>query len=228
MGVVKRIVCLANSRKMSGRCIAGIELGATVGPRWVRPVGADECAGVSEYDRQYQDGSDPRVLDVIAVSLVAPRPKSYQTENWLLDPNFYWVKEREAPWAEVARLVDPGGPLWQLGFSTVVGLNDRVPLACASGLPDSLRLIRLPRMVLVVCAPGEDFGNPKRKVYGYFVHDGQDYRLTVTDPVIERKYLALANGTYELGECLVTVSLGEPFNDYCYKLIAAILPAGAS
>ena len=31
------------------------------------------------------------------------------------------------------------------------------------------------------------------------------------------------NGEYELGESYLTVSLGEPFDGYCYKLIAAVI-----
>ena len=45
----------------------------------------------------------------------------------------------------------------------------------------------------------------------------------VTDPGYERSYLAQADGDYRIGECLLTVSLGEPYNDACYKLIAAIV-----
>ncbi|HXF07313.1 MAG TPA: hypothetical protein VNK45_02115 [Candidatus Acidoferrales bacterium] len=88
MTIVKRIVCLANSRKLNGRCVAGIEI--TRGNKrvgWIRPVSAREHEEVSEYERQYQDGSDPRVLDVIDVPLIAPKPKDYQQENWLLDQN---------------------------------------------------------------------------------------------------------------------------------------------
>ncbi len=92
MTIVKRIVCLANSRKLSGRCIAGKEMvrGRVVG--WARPVSARPHEEVSEYERQYENGGDPQVLDVIDVPLRAARPKGYQQENWLLDKKWYWVK----------------------------------------------------------------------------------------------------------------------------------------
>src|SRR5580658_5662159 len=86
VSMLKRIVCLANSRKLSGRCIAGKEIhkGKQIG--WIRPVSAREHEEVSEYERQYQDGSDPSVLDVMDIELIEPRPKGCQHENWLLDP----------------------------------------------------------------------------------------------------------------------------------------------
>jgi hypothetical protein len=74
-----------------------------------------------------------------------------------------------------------------------------------------------------VFKPGEAFGNPKRRVQGQFRHCETDYQLWVTDPVYERAYLAKTDGNYEIGETLLTISLGEPYNDACYKLIAAII-----
>jgi hypothetical protein len=224
MSVVKRLVCLANSRKLSGRCIAGKEIAGKRVAGWVRPVSARPHEEVSEYERQYEDGSDPRVMEIIDVPLLDPRPNGYQQENWLLDPKHYWVKADRIKWDTLERLADPGEPLWMNGNSTYHGSNDRIPLPAAGTLNSSLRLVRVESLTLSVFAPGEAFGNTKRRIQGRFRHDQTEYRLWVTDPGYERAYLAKSDGEYSLGEGFLTVSLGEPADDnYCYKLVAAII-----
>ncbi|HEX9876583.1 MAG TPA: hypothetical protein VGC50_08025 [Gammaproteobacteria bacterium] len=226
MAVVKRIVCLANSRKLNGRCVAGIELAAGKRAGWIRPVSDRENEEISEYERQYEDGSDPRVMDVIDLPLLQPRPRGYQLENWLLDPTQYWIKTGRLDWELLGRLAEPPGPLWIDGHHTYNGFNDKVPLELASGLTSSLRLVRVDRLMLSVFAPGEAFGNRKRRVQGRFRNGGIEYRLWVTDPTYERTYLARPDGNYEFDECFLTVSLGEPYNNACYKLIAAVMEGG--
>ena len=221
---VKRIVCLANSRKLSGRCIAGREWAEGLGASsWVRPVSARENQEVPEYDRQYEDGSDPKVLDIIDVPVLEPQPKDYQTENWLLDPDYYWEKAGTFSRHDLPELVDPVAPLWIDGQSTHHGLNDRILLESTDSVSGSLRLIHVDGLDLDVFKPGEAFGNSKRRVQGKFTYTGTGYRLWVTDPTYERAYLAKLDGTYEIGECYLTISLGEPFKGSCYKLIAAII-----
>lgn len=224
MGTVKRMVCLANSRKLNGRCVAGIELSqADEAVGWVRPVSAREHEEISEYERQYQDGSDPRLLDVLSVPLLEPRPKGFQQENWLLDPTHYWVKHGRMGWDGLSAMATNGATLWINGHHTYNGLNDSMPLITAAGVSSSLTLVQVSTLKLRVFAPGEAFGNAKRRVQGGFQYGGTHYRLWVTDPVIERRYLAQSDGYYDIGECFVTISLGEPYNDACYKLIAAII-----
>lgn len=228
MAITKRLLCLANSRKLNGRCVAGIELSGNQRLGWIRPVSAREHEEVSEYERQYEDGSDPRVLDVMDVPLLERRPKGYQQENWLLDPDHYWQRVSRAGWSDLERLADPMSPLWIDGNSTYNGRNDRIALAEAGGLTGSLRLVRVDRLTLSVFKPGEAFGNPKRRVQGRFVHHGTEYRLWVTDPGHEREYLLKPDGDYELGESFLTVSLGEPHDGSCYKLVAAIMERARS
>jgi hypothetical protein len=228
MAVVKRLLCLANSRKLNGRCVAGIELSGNKRLGWIRPVSAREHEEVSEYERQYEDGSDPRVLDVMDVPLLEARPKGYQQENWLLDPDQYWQRVSRAGWSDLEPLADSMAPLWIDGNSTYNGRNDRIALAEAGGLTSSLRLVRVDRLTLSVFKPGEAFGNPKRRVQGRFVHHGTDYHLWVTDPGYEREYLLKPDGDYELGESFLTVSLGEPHDGACYKLVAAIMERARS
>ena len=221
---VKRILCLANSRKLSGRCIAGKEVLANgeIGG-WIRPVSDRETEEVSEWERQYENGSDPCLLDVIDVPLLNAKPKDYQQENWLIDPEFYWEKVRSVTKAELMQYTDPVSSLWIDGHSTVNGQNDRIPLDDTSSLTDSLRFIRVKNLELHVSRPGMAFGNYRRSVQGRFDYNGMDYWLRVTDPGYERKYLQQPNGEYQIGECFLTVSLAEPYRGDAYKLIAAII-----
>lgn len=228
MSIVKRILCLANSKKMSGRCLAGREV-LDAGPGvWIRPVSARQTEEVSEDERQYQDGSDPSVLDIIDIHLIRHKPHVCQTENWLLDPHYYWTKLRQVGWAALQGYVENPATLWINGRRTCHGSNDEIVQTDADALPNSLVLIRVPFLDLKVFAPGADFGNPKRRVQADFRHRDIRYALWVTDPRIERDYKARADGTYKLGECCLCVSLGEPIQknngEWCrYKLVAAVI-----
>ena len=223
-GNVKRIVCLANSRKLSGRCIAGKEISADGSSGgWVRPVSERPSEEVSEYERQYANGRDPRVLDIIDVPLLRPMPKDYQQENWLIDNQRYWVNAGRITPDDLNQITDSAAPLWLSNHSSYNGLNERVPLEVAGNLHDSLRLIKVGSLTLFVSEPGANFGDFRRRVQGRFQYSSVDYWLRVTDPVYERRYLQQSDGTYLIGECFLTISLGEPFQGHSYKLIAAIV-----
>jgi len=225
MACIRRLVCLANSRKTSGRCLAGRVLENGQPPNWIRPVSAREYEEVSEHERRYQDGGDPKPMDIIDVPLLGPRPLDCQTENWLLDPNCYWQKRGRLEWDQLYRLADPIADLWTNGSSTYHGRNDRMEIATASHHDHSLRLVRLQRLAIAVFAPGTAFEDSRRRLQARFRFNRREYRLWITDPEYERKFLRKENGEYQLGECYATISIGEPYNGYCYKLVAAIMDA---
>jgi hypothetical protein len=220
----KTILCLANSRKTSGRCIAGREIeNGKLGP-WIRPVSARENAELSEEDRRFEDGTDPRVLDIIRIPMIEPKPHAFQLENHLIDADYYWSLEGRGTWKQVRAAVDGAGePLWNNMSSSYSGVRDRVAEDQAIPGDGSLRLIEVNDLEVSVVIEGAEFGNGKRKVRGGFTHGGVHHYLSITDPPLERQYLKGQNGVFPVGKALLCVSLSEPFNGWAYKLIAAVI-----
>lgn len=224
MPTVKRIVCLANSRKLNRYCVAGKEWASSRTGDWVRPVSGKPHGEVDTLDMLYERGGVPRLLDIMDVPLSKPTPKDHQSENWLISQG-RWGRRGRVGWSQLGSLVDPVAPLWLDGQSTYHGLNDEISLTDVKGLRSSLRLIHVDELTLRVLRPGAAFGNPKLRVQGRFEHHGTPYWLWVTDPFFEDAYRAKGEGMYDVGECYLTVSIGEPFEEKnaCYKLIAAII-----
>jgi hypothetical protein len=222
--MLKRIICLANSRKRGGRCVAGVELVDEEPAGWIRPISAHDHEAVPSEEREYENGGDPQILDVIDVPVLKPVPSAFQTENWRLDPKYYWAKVGQLEPTDLADMVDDDGPLWLNTSSTIAGLNDRVPATTANGLTSSLRLVHVPAMQLSVFKPGADYGNFKRRVQARFELGGDEYRLWVTDSDYEPRFKAHDDGDYDLGPSYLTISLAKPDDDgYAYKLVAAII-----
>ena len=214
--ITTRIVCLANSTKLGGRCVAGKDLEKRV---WVRPISHRVTEELSRAERRLEDGEEPRPLDVLDVPLLGPRPGVHQPENWLIDQTTGWAQVSRASPRDLAALVDDPPTLWVNSTSSRHGINDEVEPSAAALSRASLYLLRVPGIVVHVFPGFTD----KRRVDGEFTHRAVKYRLSVTDPVAREQYLRRDDGKYDVGGCFLTVSLGEPYRGYCYKLIAAII-----
>ena len=102
MSYTKTIVCLANSRKPpSGRCVAGREVASSGFGVWIRPVSARPTQEISEEERRYQNGTDPKVLDIITISMSGAQPQHHQQENHLVDDGYYWTKSGTVSWRDL-------------------------------------------------------------------------------------------------------------------------------
>lgn len=220
MPYTKRLLCLAASRKHNGYCIAGKDIETA---EWVRPISARPGHEISYFERTYEQGGLASVLDVVEVSLVAPQPAEFQTENHLNNQAVRWRKVGGRDYGDAAALVEPEQPLWIDGPSSYNGLHDQVPEDQAAELQDSLRLIKVPTLGLLVHSEGGVFAPAKRVVRARFAFAGNTYWLKVTDPAVEQELKQNADGEYSFNEAIMCVSLGETFNGYAYKLVASVI-----
>lgn len=216
MSTTKQIICLANSRKHSGRCVAGTEWRRPLS--WVRPISARVAEELSCSERVYETGGDPQLLDIMAVPLLEPHPKGHQSENWLLDATERWVKIGKASWTDLEQFACESGPLWINGDESGRGLNNRIMTDDMAHVTDSLRLVHVPCLIVRVSTFGA-----QTRVDGKFSFDGTDYVLNVTDPSVENAYRTRPRGEYRVGECYLTISLGEEYRGHHYKLIVGVI-----
>jgi hypothetical protein len=217
----KTIVCFANSRKTAGRCIAGKEWTHGKPSEWVRPVSARPTHEVAEEERRYENGHDPRLLDILNVPCDSPQPLSHQRENHVIDSAYYWTKQGVLPWEDIQGWLDNPRTLWGIGGGNYAGRNNRVAIGQEDGT--FLYLISVNRLQLLVGRKAPQYADSKRAVRGEFVYRGTTHRMDVTDPVVERNYLSQADGQYDILRPVLCVSLGDPYEGYFYKLIAAVL-----
>lgn len=219
----KTIVCFANSRKTSGRCIAGKEWRDGNPGEWVRPVSTRPTHEIAEEERRYEDGRDPQLLDIVLVPCESHQPLAYQRENHVIDPTDYWTPRGTLAWKNIASWFDKPNTLWGTGQSSYTGLHNRVAIGQEDG--SSLYLISVERLRLLVGRKAPEYHDSKRAVRGEFSYRGTTYRMDVTDPAIEQKYLGQTDGQYELTKPVLCVSLGDPYQGYFYKLLAGVLYA---
>lgn len=215
----RTIVCLANSWKDSGRCVAGKLATANGYGGWIRPVSGRPGHEVSDDERRCEGGRILRLLDIVEIPVGDPAPSGHQTENIRLDPSRRWIRRGAVDWSALGSMLDQPESLWINGHASRGGINDRVKARDAVGLGWSLALI----------APDEVHleGTPERnrwRVRARFLYNGCEYRLSVTDPAVEHAMKIQARREFKMVDTYLCVSLSEEFVDrWCYKLAAAIL-----
>lgn len=230
MATTKHIVCLANSKRNREHCVAGRVWVDDQAREWLRPVSGEE-GELNRSERRYGDGSEPKLGEIIELSVTVPEGRSdHQRENWHLDSTRVWRRLGVLDWSQLRDLAEGDEPLWLNGAArdTKHGRNNRVPVSQANTLETSLRLVHVPQMRLDVQLerpPQAEVRGRKSRVDGEFTLGKFDYRLPVTDLLYDnRGYRRAHEGMRHLGECLLTISLsaGSP-DGHCYKLIAGII-----
>ena len=208
-----RIICLANSYKYNGRCIAGIDESG----RWLRPVSSSAKRAIDKETR-YINGNEPQLLDILEIPLHAHGPnEGCQKENRLV---------RAGEWKKLGRL-EPEDLIKYCEDDSVVLHNnlDYVRASCFRMIPGrgwkSLQLIHSENVVF------ERNENNKTKWQAEFTNSkGISFNLRVTDPVICER---LDRGEKIDNNCLLTISMAPGWSPdrntpkRCYKFVAGVV-----
>jgi hypothetical protein len=222
MTFYKTIVCLANSRKRGKRCVAGKEIvNNQLTHNWIRPVSKKETGQLSEIDIMLKDGKGPALLDVITIPILYQQTHDYQTENYFIDHCQRWIKQPALPAKLLPHLCDFVESLWINGYHSSHGKNDKIPLELViSSIDTSLLFIKPNSLAISVST---EYGVNK-KVRANFTYNNQQYKFSVTDLAVELHYETQRDGEYPIADDVyLCISLGEPFEGYCYKLVSGVI-----
>jgi hypothetical protein len=212
-----RVLILARSYRPGGWCVAGKIIGSRQHGQWVRLVGRDTTVGISA-DRICVNSSNELAspLDLLDLSLVMHRPYLYQHENFELGTE--GVRRVSHLTAEDAiDLTDTTQHFWRSRYSCK---TDRLPLSDALHEQHSLLLIRCGQVRIY------PVDSSMRKIRAQFSYQGVAYDLSITDPGVAQLVAGKPNGRM-IPDALLTLSLGAPFHNYCYKLVASLIPVNA-
>ena len=213
-----RFVCLANSIKEGGRCLAGIQLNNNNepiieinGPKWIRPI----CK--TQHGKVYTHWvSHITLLDIVEIELTGFPPKpSYQSENVFFKDEYLKVVGRFDK-DILDTLCDNRYYLFG-NWGTSLSVDE------AALLDHSLVLINVSKFEVI---EKNDIENPdKKKIRLQFTHNETQYDFPVTDPVFLNLYRKNSRILSIVKSLYLCVSIGINFNGRHYKLVAGIIPA---
>jgi hypothetical protein len=210
-----RFVCLANSYKEGGRCIAGIVLDRYSNPiienglpKWIRPV---SDIGHGEIPKEWV--SNINILDIVEIEPSAYVGEGYQSEN--------------ATFLEDSILVTgifdhtKLAGLWENRPYLFGTPGKAINIKYINRLDHSLTLVRTVDFE-VLENPSDD--NPaKKKIRLSFTYNNNEYNLPVTDPVFLHSYQNSTNFMDGIEELYLTLSVGVVFEEWHHKLVAGII-----
>jgi len=211
-----RFVCLGNSFKEGGRCLAGILLDVKNNPilefgkpQWIRPTYNNQHGVVPNYI-----ALPYHLLDILEINNTTPAPNHYQSENVHFDEKGIqkvgtFEKSRLKSLCEDRRYI----------FKTrYPSLSEDV----IQELTYSLMLIKPTQFEVVEKVYEDREGSQLRMVFNY---NNFTYDFSITDPVFLRHYHSNHDYLDDVKEVLLSlsVSVKYPPTDRYYKLVAGVI-----
>lgn len=208
-----RFVCLANSIKEGGRCLAGIELNnnnepiiGINGPKWIRPI----CK--TQHGKIYTHWvTHIKLLDIVEIEPTGfPAKPSYQSENIFFKDEYLKVVGR----FDRRRLHDLCDNHYYIfgNWGKVLSTEEIVPLN------HSLLLLHVSQFNIT-----EKISPDKKHLRLHFLYNETHYDFPITDPVFVQLYTNNADILIGIKNLYLCISIGINFHDWYYKLVAGII-----
>lgn len=214
----KIFVCLANSKKYGGRCLAGIELtldengkphlalDANGKPRWIRPVAHTEHGEVPQAAVQHI-----HLLDIVAFESDAPCPQGYQTENV-----FYQGKTFDVC-GKLNAKPENLDQLAECQLDVLLGNRQKfLTVAEAAALEQSILLIKVATAEVKLYETGAHLRMA-------FCWQHTHYDLPVTDLDFHLRWIDAPKLLEDKAHAYLCISLAVNFEGRHHKLVAGII-----
>ena len=213
----KYFICLANSYKRGGRCVAGIEIlynspsdwtvihNEDGTPRWIRPIAHTTYGEIPNHT-----AAKIQYFSIVKLSDITPCPKELHTEDV-----FYSRIEvcgQIEPTSEILnKFVDK--------IHTTVFYNHGKAVAVGTTIPDAYSLMIIhPESISTYV--DNSWEKPKTRMK--ITHCGTTYDFPVTDPIFLDAYKANPGLLQNDDNVYLTLSLGLDFEGWHHKLVAAV------
>lgn len=210
-----RFVCLANSYKEGGRCVAGIMLDKRNNPimegglpKWIRPVSDTEHGEISE-----EMVAHFNLLDILELKVENYVGEGYQSENATFEEDSIQkigtfdvgrlnklCDERPALLASTAKAIHQDHIHRHSHSLTLVGVKDFEAYEQESEHHPGKQSLRLS-----------------------FTHEHNQYDFPITDPIFKYNYQYKADYLDNVEQMLLTLSVGLPLNAFHFKLVAGVI-----
>ncbi|MBF7686532.1 hypothetical protein I2F17_11960 [Acinetobacter sp. B10A] len=208
------IIIFANSIKNSGSCVAGkcIKTG-----KWIRLVNCEKGSALPNYKTRVfnikkREKWPLKILQKVGFYVSKHVPlENHQPENYTILDRGLFDNYRIFP-QDLNYYLDNPTDLW--GYGDSINYTDIKEKNII--INQSLYLINVEDLVLYY----KEY-NGKLRRRAAFMYNGLNYDFSVTDREFDK--ILNNNKEIQLTRGILCISLGEPFNNHSYKLVASII-----
>ena len=211
-----RFVCLANSHKEGGRCVAGIEIDdnnhpVLLGghPKWVRPV----CNHTPHGEIPTHLVSALNLLDIVEIEFLEKQTSNYQTENYFFKENAIAINGSFDK-SKLIYLCDNRSSIFN---SKGKALSEEY----INKLNHSLMFIKTNQFSVLKKTYEDTPGKIQCRLI--FNYNESEYDFPITDPAFLQQFQREEEFYKKHNEVFLTLSLGIKWQDWYYKLVAGLI-----